>query len=74
MHHFKFESICPRFPDFLDAVAEGWSCTLLNADACRILDYKLQNTAKCLKCWSQKYVGSIRLQLAIMKEVIFNLE
>jgi hypothetical protein len=28
MHHFKFESIWPRFPGFLEAVTEGWSRTL----------------------------------------------
>jgi exonuclease III len=49
MHCFKFESIWPRFPSFLEAVAEGWSRTLQNADACHILDFKLRNIAKCLQ-------------------------
>jgi hypothetical protein len=49
MQRFKFEAIWPRFHGFLDVVADGWCCTLLNADACRILDYKLQNNTKSLK-------------------------
>jgi hypothetical protein len=36
--------------------------------------HKLCNTTKSLKRWSQKFVGSIRLQLAMPKEVIFKLE
>jgi hypothetical protein len=40
----------------MDAVADGWCFTLLNIDACHILDHKLWNTAKSLKRWSQKYL------------------
>jgi hypothetical protein len=47
---------------------------LQNADACHILDFKLCNTAKSLKRWSQKFVGSVHLQLAMAKEVVFKLE
>jgi hypothetical protein len=64
----------PRFPGFLEAIAEGWCCTLLNADAWRVLDYKLCNTAKSLKCWSSKYVGSVHLQLVVAKEVMFKMD
>jgi hypothetical protein len=71
---FKFEAIWPCFPGFLEAVHEGWNLTLQNADACRILDYKLRDTAKALKRWSQRFVGSVRLQLAVAREVIFKLE
>jgi hypothetical protein len=39
-----------------------------------VLDFKLRNTTKVLKRWSQKFVGSVRLQLAVAKEVIFQLE
>jgi hypothetical protein len=54
--HFRFEDIWPHLPGYLDAVAEGWRLTLQNVDACRILDFKLRNTAKALRRWSQKYV------------------
>lgn len=40
----------------------------------RALDYKFCNTAKVLKQWSQKFVGSIRLQLAVAREVTLKLE
>jgi hypothetical protein len=71
---FRFESIWPKFPGYLDAVREGWRCTLQNADACRILDFKLRNMAKELKRWSQEFVGSIRFQQVVANEVIFKLE
>jgi hypothetical protein len=58
----------------MDVMADGWCCMLLNTDVCHILDYKLRNTAKSLKRWSQKYVGSVRLQLSVVKEVGFKLE
>jgi hypothetical protein len=35
-----------------------------------VLDHKLRNVAKALKSWSSKKVGSIRLQLALVREVI----
>jgi hypothetical protein len=49
MQRFKFEAIWPRFPGFLEAVAKGWHCTLLNGDACLMLDYMFRNTTKSLK-------------------------
>jgi hypothetical protein len=66
---FRFEMIWSKFPGFLDAVREGWGTTLQNVDACTILDFKFHNTAKALKRWSQKFVGNVRLQLAIANEV-----
>jgi hypothetical protein len=53
---------------------EGWSLTLQNVDACHILGFKLHNTARSLKRWSQKFVGSIRLPMAMAREVIHKLE
>jgi hypothetical protein len=40
----------------------------------RCLDIKLHNMAKELKRWSQNFMGSVRFQLAVAKEVIFKLE
>jgi hypothetical protein len=67
-------SICPKFLGYLDAIVEGWQDHPPKADAFRVLDHKLRNTTKSLKRWSQKFVESIRLQLAMTKEVIFQLE
>jgi hypothetical protein len=72
--HFRFESNWPRLPGYLEAVQLGWHCTLLNADACRVLDFKLHNTVKELKHWRQKFMGSVRLQLAVTNEIIFKLD
>jgi hypothetical protein len=55
-------------------VQEGWLPTLQHADPIRSLDFKFCNTAKALKKWSQKFIGSIRLQLALGKEVILKLD
>jgi hypothetical protein len=68
---FKFEAVWPRFPGFLDAVQEVWHLTIQNADDCRTLDFKLCNTPKAVKRWSQQFVGSIRIQLAVARQVIF---
>jgi hypothetical protein len=69
-----FKSIWPKLLGYLDAVKEGWQCDLQHADEFRRLDHKFRNTAKSLKRWSQKNVGSIRLQLAIAREVVFKLK
>jgi hypothetical protein len=61
--HFKFEAMWHRFPGYLDAVAEGWRLTLQNAGPFRVLDYKL--------C-SQKFIGSVHLQLAMVREVVID--
>jgi hypothetical protein len=55
-------------------VAQGWNCSIPNADACRVLDHKLRSTAKALQSLSQKHIGSIRIALAIANEVIFKLD
>ena len=51
-------------------VASAWESYPEGADPCRVLDHKLRNVAKALKSWSSKKVGSIRLQLALVREVI----
>ncbi|WVZ95337.1 hypothetical protein U9M48_041118 [Paspalum notatum var. saurae] len=58
----------------MDAVREAWDFSLENADPCRILDAKLRSTAKGLKSWSAKFVGSIRLQLALAREIILQFD
>ena len=72
--HFRFESIWPCFDGFLDVVSEAWHCPLQNVDAFRTLDWKLRNTARALQRWSQKHVSSIRLQLAVARELILRFD
>ena len=38
------------------------------------MDYKLRNVARTLKSWSMSNIGSVRLQLAIAREVILRLD
>jgi hypothetical protein len=77
LHTFKrfhFENIWPKFEGFLQVVEEAWVCPWPDADAFRVLDFKLRNTAKALQSWSAKHVGSVRLQLGIAKELVLRFD
>ncbi|XP_066323308.1 uncharacterized protein [Miscanthus floridulus] len=71
---FRFEPHWIKIPGFLDVAALACSGTLIHADPCRILDHKLRNVAKALKSWSDKRLGSVRLQLALAREVILRFD
>ena len=43
-----------------------------NVHACHTLDFKLRNMAKASKSWSIRCVQSIRVQLAMARELIVN--
>jgi exonuclease III len=60
---FRFECFWPKMDGFLDVVQQAWSCNLDNIDACRTVDFKLRRTAKALKSWSMRKIGSVRLEL-----------
>ena len=51
-----------------------WSWPLNNVDACQCVDFKLRVVARALKCWSVANVGSVWLQLAAARVVIFELD
>jgi hypothetical protein len=67
-----FEAICPKFPGYLDAVKARWDHPVLQADPCRVLDIKFWNTAKDLMSWSQKFIGSIRFKLGLLKRLLIS--
>lgn len=71
---FRFELIWLKFDGFLDVVREAWGTQIHGADACRAMDIKLRTVAKALKSWSAKHVGSIRLQLAAARVVLYELD
>lgn len=71
---FHFESICVCYTGFLKVILEAWHCPLVEADPFRRLDYMLRNTAQALQHWRGCFVGIVRLQLAIAKEVVHRLE
>jgi hypothetical protein len=52
----------------------GWSAELFHVDPFRALDYKFRCLAKTLKSWIAKRIGSVRLQLAVAREVILRLD
>ena len=62
----------------MQIVEEAWNASFPwsheEVDAFRCLDFKLRNTAKALKSWSAKHIGSVRLQLAIAKEIVYRLD
>ena len=55
---------------FDDVVAAAWEPSVTNTDPIRVLDHKLRNVAKALRRWSNTKIGSVRLQLAMAREVI----
>jgi hypothetical protein len=71
---FRFETIWPKFPGYLDAMSRAWHDVVPNANPFCTLDCKLRRTANALKSWSAKFVGSVRLQLAVAKEVILQFD
>lgn len=71
---FRFESFWTSLEGFLEVVAIAWQPTLLHADPFRVLDYKLRNTARALRSWSMRKIGSVRLQLAMAREVVLRFD
>jgi hypothetical protein len=47
---------------------------LRDANHFKRLDWFLRNTAKLLKSWNDRFIGSIGVQLEICKEVVVKLE
>jgi len=67
---FCFEPFWTRMDGFLDAVQQVWDRDTAGVDACRRLDIKLRLTAKALKSWSMRFVGSVRQQLFMARELV----
>jgi hypothetical protein len=77
-HHakkrFYFRSFWLRLPGFLEVAQQAWHCPLGTVSPFCKLDWLLCNTTWFLKSWSNRFVGSIRVQLKIAKKVIHQLE
>ena len=71
---FRFEPYWVNLTGYMEVVAAAWSAMLLHADPFRVLDYKLRNVARALKSWSDKRIGSVRLQLALARDVVLRLD
>lgn len=71
---FWFEAFWPKVEGFLEVVALAWHGAGVEGDLCRRLDAKLRTTACSLKGWAASKVGSVRLQLAMARVVILELD
>jgi hypothetical protein len=71
---FRFESFWLRMEGFQEIVQGAWAGEVHSADPIRRFHVKLERTAKALKRWHRKFFGSLRLQLAIAREVIGRLD
>jgi hypothetical protein len=63
---FHFSTFWPKFPGYLETVEHSWHCPLNGANMFRRLDWLLRNTTRCLKSWSDKFIGDVihRLEMA----------
>lgn len=71
---FRFESFQTKMPGFIDVIATTWSTSIVDADPFWVINYKLRKVAKALQSWNATKVGSVRLQLAMTREVLLCLE
>jgi hypothetical protein len=56
---FHFKSFWPKCEGFLEVVQRAWSCPLRDANPFKHLNWLLRNTAKVLKSWNDRTIGSI---------------
>jgi hypothetical protein len=71
---FQFESYWLKLPSFQDVVKQAWDKPLVVADPIKRLHIKLARTAKTLKQWEKNNIGNIKMQLAIIRKVIWQLD
>jgi hypothetical protein len=71
---FRFESFWVKIPGFVEVVEQAWLQPIVNVDPFWLLDYKLRHVAKAMQQWSGTKIGSLRLQLAMAREVILRLD
>ncbi|KAK1580093.1 hypothetical protein QYE76_072040 [Lolium multiflorum] len=71
---FQFERFWIKLEGFEDAVRSAWDVVVGDPDPFWRLTAKLKRTARSLLSWSDKKVGSVKLQLMIAREVVFRLD
>lgn len=67
---FRFEAFWAKAKGFRDVVAVAWASVPSAGNAFVLLDNKLWATAKALKSWSDKWIGNVKIQIAIALELI----
>jgi hypothetical protein len=58
----------------MEVVQRAWSCLLKESTPFMRLDWLLQNTTCFLKNWSDGFIGNVKFQLEVVKEVIIRLQ
>jgi hypothetical protein len=71
---FQFERFWLRLDGFDEVVKSAWEVVQGDTDPFRRLTAKLKLTARRLMSWSDKKVGSIKLQLMLAREVVLRLD
>ena len=59
---------------FQDLVQNTWNRPVASALPIKCLHIKMARVAKGIKCWKKDKIGDTRIQLAIVKEVLLQLE
>jgi hypothetical protein len=71
---FKFEEFWLRLPGFADIVTLLWNKPVSSTDEIRRIHIKLSRTTNALKLWQWERVGILNQQIALAKEVIWQLD
>uniref|UniRef100_J3LTF6 Uncharacterized protein n=1 Tax=Oryza brachyantha TaxID=4533 RepID=J3LTF6_ORYBR len=72
-HRFRFEAFWPSLDGFLQVEEDAWHPPA-NLPPLAALAWCLSNTAKRLQSWSDRHVGSVRIQLLLAKEIVFRFD
>jgi hypothetical protein len=71
---FRFENFWTDMQGFQEVVHEAWGRPVNTELPIKRLHVKLARAAKSIKKWHREKIGDTKLQLAIIKEVILQLE
>lgn len=71
---FRFESFWTKAEGFHETVEHAWQSISSKGNPFLVLDNKLHATALALQCWSNHWIGNVRLQIGIAMEVISRLD
>jgi exonuclease III len=71
---FRFENFWTTMQDFQETVQVTWNKQVNSTLPLKHLHIKLSRAAKAIKRWCKEKVGDTRLQLAVVKEILLQLE
>jgi len=71
---FHFENYWTKMEGFQDLVHNSWNRPVASALPIKRLHIKVARVAKAIKRWKKDKIGDMRIQFAIVKEVLLQLE